>query len=163
MVENINQKFQKISAQVKANGVNEEGNYKPSTFATVRESKASPVQSQLDKVLPIVIGHTFLLIDVEEQQSTDSKSGEQQIASIYTVRVLSRKARAFRSLIQIKVKNEHPIVNNEELDKIMLQQAKPIILRFDDVAHYAYMGGETLNASKAERLDISIREAMNYE
>ncbi|MDB6248848.1 hypothetical protein FCF10_00300 [Lactobacillus amylovorus subsp. animalium] len=163
MVENINPKFQKISAQVKGNGVNEEENYKPSTFAPIRDSKTAPVQSQLDKMLPIVIGHSFLLIDVEEQQNTDSKSGELQIASIYTVRIISHKARAFRDLIQIKVKNEHPIVNNEELDKLMLQQTKPIIIRFDDVAHYAYMGGETLNASKAERVNISIREAMDHE
>ena len=77
--------------------------------------------------------------------------------------MISRKARAFRDLIQVKVKNAKPIIGEKELDKVLLQQTKPIILRFDDIAHYAYMGGETLNASKAERLNVSVQEAMNHE
>lgn len=163
MVENLNSKFQKTNIQVKGNSLNDEGNFKPSTFAPVHESKSAPVQAQLDKVLPIVIGSSYLLMAVEQQQSTDPKSGEVQIASIYTVRVLSRKARAFRDLIQIKVKNAKPIINEEEIDQVLLQQAKPIILRFEDIAHYAYMGGEALNASKAERLNVSVQEAMKHE
>lgn len=163
MVENHNSKFQKANAQVKGNSLNSEGDFKPSTFAPVRESKTAPVQSQLDKVLPMVIGSSYLLMAVEEQQSTDSKNGEVQSASIYMLRVISREARAFRDLIQIKVKNAKPIIGEEELDKVLLQQSKPIILRFDDIAHYAYMGGETLNASKAEKLNVSVQEAMNHE
>lgn len=163
MVENLNSKLQKANAQVRGNSLNSEGNFKPSTFAAVRESKTAPVQSQLDKVLPMVIGSSYLLMAVEQQQSINQKSGEVQIASVYTLRVISRKARAFRDLIQIKVKNTKPVINEEELDRVMLQQSKPIILRFEDIAHYAYMGGETLNASKAERLNVSVQEAMNHE
>ena len=111
----------------------------------------------------MIIGSSYLLVAVEQQESTDPKNGEVQIASVYTLRVISRKARAFRDLIQIKVKNAKPVINEEELDKVLLQQAKPIILRFEDIAHYAYMGGETLNASKAERLNVSVQEAMSHE
>ena len=162
MVENNGQKMSKSSSEV-INGLNGQGAYKPSTFAPVRESKTAPVQSQLDKVLPMVIGSSYLLMAVEQQESTDQKTGEVQISSIYTLRVISRKARAFRDLIQVKVKNAKPIIGEEELDKVLLQQAKPIILRFEDIAHYAYMGGETLNASKAERLNVSVQEAMSHE
>lgn len=163
MVENLNSKFKKANAQVKGSSLSSEGNFKPSTFAPVHESKTAPVQSQLDKILPMIIGSSYLLMAVEQQESTDPKTGEVQIASVYTLRVISRKARAFRDLIQIKVKNAKPVINEEELDKVLLQQAKPIILRFEDIAHYAYMGGETLNASKAERLNVSVQEAMNHE
>ena len=159
MVENLNSKFKKANAQVKGSSLSSEGNFKPSTFAPVH----APVQSQLDKVLPMIIGSSYLLVAVEQQESTDPKNGEVQIASVYTLRVISRKARAFRDLIQIKVKNAKPVINEEELDKVLLQQAKPIILRFEDIAHYAYMGGETLNASKAERLNVSVQEAMSHE
>lgn len=45
----------------------------------------------------------------------------------------------------------------------MLGISKPIVLRFDDIAHYAFMGGETLNATSVERLDVSVQEAMEHE
>lgn len=41
----------------------------------------------------------------------------------------------------------------------MLGEAKPIVVRFKDIAHYAYIGGESLNATKAEKVNISPIEA----
>lgn len=107
MVDNNGQKMLKPNSEA-INGLNGHGAYKPSTFAPVRESKTAPVQAQLDKVLPVVIGSSYLLMAVEEQQSTDPKNGEVQIASIYTLRVIQRKTKAFGDLIQIKVKNATP-------------------------------------------------------
>lgn len=138
-------------------------NFKSSSFSRVRESKMTPVQAHLDKELPKVIGTSFELVAEEEQTMADTKTGQITASALYTVRVISRKAKAYRELIHIKVKNSHPIIREEELDQVMLQMAKPIILRFDNIAHYVYMGGETINASAAERLNISVEEAMNHE
>lgn len=110
-----------------------------------------------------IIGSTFLVSAVEEVASTDPKTGQVTKSSVYTVRVIAKKAKAFRELIQIKVKNSVPILDDEELDKVMLQVAKPIILRFDNIAHYAFMGGESLNASRAERVNITVQEAMEHD
>lgn len=141
----------------------ESSNFKSSTFAPVRESKAAPVQAKMDKQLPQIIGHSFLLVAVENVSSTDPKSGNETKSAVYTVRVVSKKAKAFRELVQIKVKNSTSIINSEELDQVMLQVAKPIILRFDQIAHYAFMGGESLNATKAERLNVSVQQAMDHD
>lgn len=138
-------------------------NFKSSTFAVVRESKAAPVQAKLDKELPKVIGHSFLLVAQEETSSTDPKTGNVTKSAVYTVRVISKQAKAFRELVQIKVKNSSPIVRGEELDQVMLQVAKPIILRFDGIVHFAFMGGESLNATKVERLNVSVQEAMAHD
>lgn len=157
MSQDLNQKvkdFRKQSNQAQV--------YKASTFTPVRESKTAPVQVRMDKELPHIIGSSFLLIAIDKQKTQD-QNGESQAAAVYTVRVISKKALAFRDLIQIKVKNANPIVSEDELDRVMLQQSKPIILRFDAIAHYAYMGGETLNAASVERLHVSVQEAMNHE
>ena len=135
MVENFN-KSVRPSMAVKNNGVENKGNFKPSTFAEIRESKTAPVQAMLDKELPNVIGSSFSLVAVDEQTSTDSNTGEVKNSTVYTVRVITKTAKAFRDLIQIKVKNSHSIVKDEELDKLMMQVAKPIVLRFDGIAHY---------------------------
>lgn len=140
----------------------ESSNFKSSTFAVVRESKAAPVQAKLDKELPKVIGHSFLLVAQEETSSTDPKTGNVTKSAVYTVRVISKQAKAFRELVQIKVKLS-PIVRGEELDQVMLQVAKPIILRFDGIVHFAFMGGESLNATKVERLNVSVQEAMAHD
>lgn len=149
--------------RVQAPTGNKVSSFNASTFAEVRESKVAPVQTKLDKQLPKIIGHSFLLVAEEEQSSTDPKTGNVTKSVVYTVRVISKQATAFRELIQVKVKNSTPIIKGEELDQVMLQVAKPIILRFDSIAHYAFMGGETLNAAKAERLNISVQEAMNHD
>lgn len=147
-----------------AERVEAKGNgFKPSTFAKVHETKTAPVQVHLDKELSKIIGTSYLLIAAEEQKATDSKSGQVTSSTVYTVRVISNKAKAYRELIQIKVKNSRPIIQEDELDKVMMQIAKPIILRFNDIAHYAFMGGESLNASGVERLNVSVKEAMEHE
>ena len=138
-------------------------NYVPSTFAKVHVSKTSPIQSRLDQGLRDIIGSSFLLVGIEKQNSVDRGTGEVHTATIYTVRIISRKVKAFRELIQIKVKDSKPIVKQEEIDLVMMQQSKPIILRFENVAHYAYRGGETLNATGVDRLNVNIKDAMNYE
>lgn len=134
-----------------------------STFATVRANKSAPIQSLLDRLLPTIIGRCFLLVDAEKQENTDPNNGQVTKSALYTVRVISKKAQAYREMIQIKVKNSEPIIRGEELDQIMMQNIQPIVLRFENIAHYAYMGGEIINASVAEKMDISVKEAMNYE
>lgn len=137
--------------------------YKASTSAEVHVSKTAPVQAFLDKELPTIIGTSFALVAVEEQNNVDTNTGEVRLATIYTVRVISKHVKAFRDLIQIKVKNAKPIIKDSELDKVMLGISKPIVLRFDGIAHYAFMGGESLNAISVERLNISVQEAMEHE
>lgn len=160
MVELKNQK--NVVAQNSVENKENQG-FKASTFTKVHASKTAPVQACLDKQLSTVIGTSFVLVAIEEQNNVDSNTGELRLASIYTVRVISKHAKAFRDLIQIKVKNVKPIIKNSELDKVMLGISKPIVLRFDDIAHYAFMGGETLNATSVERLDVSVQEAMEHE
>lgn len=160
----VNEQIKKSSVDLSVkDSLNNDETFIPSSFAKVRESKTEPVQAHLDGELSKVIGTSFLLVAVDEQNVVDPKTGKVNVSTLYTVRVISSKAKAYRELINIKVKNSHPIIEKEELDQVMLQTAKPIILRFDNIAHYVYMGGETINASAAERLNISVREAMNHE
>lgn len=162
MVEKLNDELQKLVSKNKENGV-VKGNKKESTFAKVFPSKTSPIQVELDKQLSLVIGSKFLLEGIECQENVDEKTGEVKKTTIYSVRIISKKAKAFRNIVQIKVKNSLPIIKDEEADKAMLGLAKPIVLCFENIAHYAYIGGESLTASSCERLNISVQEAMNNE
>lgn len=164
MTENLNKQLQKVISDNKNNdNKKKEPDFEGSTFAQVHASKTTPVQMYLDKELPSIIGSSFLLIGVEEQENVDQSSGEVKSDSIYTVRVVSKKAKAYRGLIQIKVKNTRSIIKTDELDNLIQGNVEPIILRFENIAHYAFMGGETLNATSVERLNISVEEAMNHE
>ncbi len=164
MTENLNKQLQKVISDNKNNdNKKKEPDFEGSTFAQVHASKTAPVQMYLDKELPSIIGSSFLLIGVEEQENVDQSSGEVKSDSIYTVRVVSKKAKAYRGLIQIKVKNTRSIIKTDELDNLIQGNVEPIILRFENIAHYAFMGGETLNATSVERLNISVEEAMNHE
>lgn len=156
MVEKLNDELQKLVSKDKKNN-------NGSTFAKVYPSKTAPVQVQMDKQLPLIIGSKFLLLDVEKEEKTDDESGEIKTTSVYSVRIISKRAKAFRQIIQIKVKNTKPIITDEELDKVMMELAKPVILRFENIAHYAYIGGESLTASSCERLNLSVQEAMKDE
>ena len=162
MVDKLNNELQKLVSNNKENSAVKK-NKKGSTFAQVYPSKTAPVQVQMDKQLPLIIGSKFLLVGVEKEEKVDEKSGEIKTTSVYSVRVISRKAKAFREIVQIKVKNAEPILNDDELDKVMMELTKPVILRFDNIAHYAYIGGESMTASSCERLNINVQEAMKDE
>lgn len=164
MTDNLNKQLQKVIADNRNNNnKKKEPDFEGSTFAQVHASKTAPVQMHLDQQLASIIGSSFLLVEVDEQKNVDQSSGEVKIDSIYTVRVISRKAKAFRKLVQIKVKNAKPIIETDELDKLIQGNVEPIILRFENIAHYAFMGGESLNATSVERLKVSVEEAMNHE
>lgn len=164
MAENLNEKLQKVISDNKNNENKKKSPaFEGSTFAEVHVSKTAPVQMHLDQQLASIIGSSFLLVEVDEQKNVDQSSGEVKIDSIYTVRVISRKVKAYRKLIQIKVKNAKPIIEPDELDKLIQGNVKPILLRFDNIAHYAFMGGESLNATSVERLEVSVEDAMNHE
>lgn len=162
MADKLNDELQKLVSKNNENSAVKESE-KGSTFAQVYPSKNSPVQVQMDKQLPLIIGSKFLLVGVEREEKVDEKSGEIKTTSVYSVRVISRKAKAFREIIQIKVKNAKPILNDDELDKVMMELTKPVILRFENIAHYAYIGGESMTASSCERLSINVQETMKDE
>lgn len=132
-----------------------------STFAKVRNSKASPVQTLMDKELPRLIGNLFLLDTVEEQEVTDPDTGEVHVHTLYTVKTLQQKAKAkLGTLIVIKVKDANPIVSQDKLMESILEGSnQKLIIRFTDIAHYSFIGGEAINAKSANLVNISAKEA----
>ncbi|WP_279096424.1 hypothetical protein [Lactobacillus taiwanensis] len=164
MANELDEKVKKLISKNKDNSnVKVEKKKSDSTFAKVYPSKSAPVQVEMDKRLFSIIGGKFLLISIDQQENANEKTGEIKTTSIYSVRVISRQAKAYRQVIQIKIKNAKPIIKDEELDKVMLELAKPILLRFDNIAHYSYIGGESLTASNCERLDMTVEEVVNNE
>lgn len=142
-----------VTTQVAANKLG-------STFANVRENKNTPVQVLMNKELPALIGSYYVLVSAEYQETTDNDSGDVHTATVYVVKTISKKSKAkVGTLLTIKVKDSKPIISDNELNSIMLGEAKPIVVRFKDIAHYAYIGGESLNATKAEKVNISPIEA----
>ena len=78
----------------------------PSTFAPVRNSKTQPIQSLMDADLYEYTGDLLELDGLERQESVDKDSGEVHVASLYTVKIIQKKAKAtLGSLLTIKVKN----------------------------------------------------------
>ena len=114
----------------------------------------------MNKELPALIGSYYVLVSAEYQETTDNDSGDVHTATVYVVKTISKKSKAkVGTLLTIKVKDSKPIISDNELTSIMLGEAKPIVVRFKDIAHYAYIGGESLNATKAEKVNISPIEA----
>lgn len=132
-----------------------------STFAKVRKSKTAPVQTVMDEELPHLIGTLYLLDGVDNQETTDSETGEVHTNVLYTVKVIQRKAKAkLGTLITIKVKDSKPIVDQDRLmENLLNNSAKDLIVKFTDIAHYSFIGGEAVNASSASLVKISIKEA----
>ena len=132
-----------------------------STFAKVRGNKNSPVQTLMDEELPRFIGNLFLLDAVEEQEVTDADTGEVRINSLYTVKTLQQNVKAkLGTLITIKVKDAKPIVNqNKLMENILDGSGKTLIIRFTDIAHYSFIGGEAINAKSANLVNITVKEA----
>lgn len=133
----------------------------PSTFAKVRSSKTQPIQNLMDADLHDYTGDLLELDGLERQESLDKDSGEVHVASLYTVKVIQKKAKAkLGLLLTIKVKNSEPILDPGKFAEAQLDDnAKKIVVRFDDLAHYTYIGGESVNAAKAEVVPISVKEA----
>lgn len=133
----------------------------PSTFAPVRNSKTQPIQSLMDADLYEYTGDLLELDGLERQESVDKDSGEVHVASLYTVKIIQKKAKAtLGSLLTIKVKNSEPILDPVKFAENQLDDnAKKIVVRFDNLAHYTYIGGESINSSKAEIVPISVKEA----
>lgn len=134
-----------------------------STFVKVRPNKAFTVQNLLEHELPEVIGSFFSAIAVESVDRPDYDDPDKiHHDAIYTVMPIQRKVKApAGTLLTVKVKDAAPILSMSELEKVQFGEIKPVVLRFDDLAHYSFSTGETLNASKAEKLLISPSEVAN--
>lgn len=133
----------------------------PSTFVKVRNSKTQPIQSLMDADLYRYTGDLLQLDGIEQQETADRQTGEVHLATLYTVKVIQKKAIAkLGTLLTIKVKNAKPILDPDRFSEDQLDDnAKKIVVRFDDLAHYSFIGGESLNASQIEIVPISTKEA----
>lgn len=43
----------------------------------------------------------------------------------------------------------------------MFGSTSPVVVAFDQLAHYHFGNGESLNAADVHKVDISVKEAMN--
>lgn len=136
-----------------------------STFAGVRASKNAPVQSTLDKHLDKALGRFFTITGAEFQETPDFNDPDKlNTATVYSVRVTSKKAwLPLGTEIQIKVKDHKPIFNQSELQDIMFGSTTPVVVAFEELAHYHFGNGESLNAADIHRVNISVKEAMNND
>ncbi|CAM2911631.1 MULTISPECIES: hypothetical protein [Lactobacillus] len=141
--------------------VGKEREVEPSTFANVRISKTQPIQNLMDADLRRYTGDLLQLDGIEKQVTPDRDTGEVRTASLYTVKVVQKKARAkLGTLLTIKVKNSAPIIDPDEFAENQLEDnAKKVVVRFDGLAHYAFIGGESLNANRIEVVPITVKEA----
>lgn len=149
------------TTQAMKESVGKERMAEPSTFATVRFSKAQPIQNLMDADLRRYTGDLLQLDGIEKQVTADRDTGEVRTASLYTVKVVQKKARAkLGTLLTVKVKNSAPIIDPDEFAENQLEDnAKKIVVRFDGLAHYAFIGGESLNANGIEVVPITTKEA----
>ncbi len=134
-----------------------------STFADVRVSKNAPVQAVLDKHLDKALGSYFTVTGAKFQEAPDFNDPDKlNAATVYSVRITSKKAwLALGTEIQVKVKDHKPIFNQQELQNIMFGSTSPVVVAFDQLAHYHFGNGESLNAADVHKVDISVKEAMN--
>ncbi len=134
-----------------------------STFADVRVSKNTPVQATLDKHLDKALGRYFTVNGAEFQETPDYDDPDKlNTATIYSVRVTSKKAwLPLGTELQIKVKDHKPIFSQSELQDIMFGSTAPVVVAFDELAHYHFGNGESLNAADVRKVNISVKEAMN--
>ncbi len=134
-----------------------------STFADVRVSKNTPVQATLDKHLDKALGRYFTVNGAEFQETPDYDDPDKiNTATVYSVRVTSKKAwLPLGTEIHVKVKDHKPIFNQQELQDIMFGSSAPVVVAFDELAHYHFGNGESLNAADVRKVNISVKEAMN--
>lgn len=134
-----------------------------STFAEVHPSKNAPVQATLDKHLDKALGKYFTVTGAEFQETPDYNDPDKlNTATVYSVRITSKKAwLALGTEIQVKVKDHKPIFGQQELQDIMFGASAPVVVVFDQLAHYHFGNGESLNAADVHKVNISVKEAMN--
>lgn len=134
-----------------------------STFADVRASKSSLVQATLDKHLDKALGKYFTITGAEYQETPDYNDPDKlNIATVYSVRITSKKAwLPLGAEIQIKVKDHKPIFSQQELQDIMFGSSAPVVVAFENLAHYHFGNGESLNAADVHKVNISVKKAMN--
>lgn len=130
---------------------------KVSTFSENHVNKNCPVQSHIEMELEKVIGIYFVFDNLGYQEVPDyNDSNKINKATIYAVKVISKKAALlFCSVINVKVKDTGPLFAKHEIENITLGLQKPIVLTFENLAHYHCNNGETINATKAS---IDIKE-----
>ena len=131
-----------------------------STFSDVRVSRTTPIQSALTTHLDKAIGDYFVVSGVEYQQTTDFND-ENKInhASVYSVRVIKHKAwLPFGTEVRVKIKEQKPVVSEEEIEKLMLGKQKPIVVSFEDLSYFHFGSGETLIAQGIHRLNVDVKE-----
>ncbi|OXC13348.1 hypothetical protein AYP77_10035 [Lactobacillus crispatus] len=165
-VQNKNIKDGNATNAVKVNNVVSTANSKlESTFAEVHAGKNAPVQATLDKHLNRALGKYFTVTGAEFQETPDFNDPDKlNTATVYSVRVTSKKAwLPLGTEIQVKVKNHKPIFTQPELQDIMFGSTSPIVVRFDELAHYHFGNGESLNAVDVHKVSISAKEAMNLD
>lgn len=121
-------------------------NKKVSTFSENHVNKNCPVQSYMEMELEKVIGIYFVFDNLEYQEVSDyNDSNKINKATIYAVKVISKKAALpFGSIINVKVKDTGPLFAKHEIENITLGLQKPIVLTFENLAHYHFNNGETL-------------------
>lgn len=133
------------------------------TFAEVHTSKNAPIQATLDKRLNQAVGKYFTVIGAEFQETPDYNDPDKlNTATVYSVRVTSKKAwLPLGTELQIKVKNHKPIFEQQDLQNIMFGSSAPVVVAFDQLAHYHFGNGESLNATDIHKVNVSVKEAMN--
>lgn len=134
-----------------------------SSFADVRVSKNALVQATLDKHLDKALGKYFTVTGAEFQENPDYNDPDKlNTATVYSVRVTSKKVwLPLGTELQIKVKDHKPIFNQQELQDIMFGASAPVVVAFEQLAHYHFGSGESLNAADIHRVNVSVKEAMN--
>lgn len=102
----------------------------------------------MDADLSRYTGDLLQLDGIEEQETIDKQTGEIHLASLYTVKVIQKKVRAkLGTLLTIKVKNKKPILNPDTFAESQIDDnAKKVVVRVDDLAHYSFIGGESLKS-----------------
>lgn len=163
-VQNKNVKDVSGANAVKVNNIASTASSKlESTFLEVRPSKNAPVQASLDKHLDKALGKYFTVTGAEFQETPDYNDPDKlNIATVYAVRVTSKKAwLQLGTEIQVKVKDHKPIFSQQELQDIMFGSSAPVVVAFENLAHYHFGSGESLNAADVHKANISVKEAMN--
>lgn len=132
-----------------------------STFSDSHVNKNSLIQSYMEMELERVIGNYFVFDNLEYQEAPDyNDSNKINKATIYAVKVISKKAALpFGSIINVKVKDTEPLFAEHEIENITLGLQKPIVLTFENLAHYHFNNGETINATAVHKASINIKEA----
>lgn len=134
---------------------------KVSTFSEVHVNKNSLVQSHMEMELQKIIGKYFVFDNLEYQEVPDyNDSNKINKATIYVVKVISKKAAlSFGTIINVKVKDTEPLFAESEIENITLGIQKPIVLTFENLAHYHFNNGETINATAVHKALIDVKEA----